>query len=105
MPQKIDRLVFGNRAGPTRKAATWFILVIVVPKFDAGFLHHVVGVIQIRDDNQEVVLVTNEGKLIRIPMSDVRVIGRNTQGVRCINLRDGDELVAAAKVPNDDPET
>ena len=37
-------------------------------------------------------LVANSGKVIRMPMDTVRLIGRNTQGVRLINLEE-DELV------------
>ena len=37
-------------------------------------------------------LVANSGKVIRMPMDTVRIIGRNTQGVRLINLEE-DEIV------------
>ncbi len=55
----------------------------------------VVGVLQIADESADVMLVTNRGKLIRIPAADVRVIGRNTQGVRLVNLGDDGEVVAS----------
>ena len=56
----------------------------------------VVGVLPITDEDDEVMLVTNSGKLIRISARDIRVIGRNTQGVRLVNLGDdGMETVAS----------
>jgi DNA gyrase subunit A len=36
--------------------------------------------------------------LVRISASDIRTIGRNTKGVRVVNLKDGDRLISAAKV-------
>jgi DNA gyrase subunit A len=43
-------------------------------------------------DEDQVMLVANSGKVIRMPMDTVRLIGRNTQGVRLINLEE-DEIV------------
>ena len=47
-------------------------------------------------------LVTEQGKMIRMDVSDVRVIGRATQGVRLINLDKGDKLVSATTVEPED---
>ncbi len=56
----------------------------------------VVGVLQIREDDQDIMLVTDGGKLIRIPAAGVRVIGRNTQGVRLVRVEsDGSESVVS----------
>ena len=52
---------------------------------------YVIGVLPVVDEDQ-VMLVANSGKVIRMPMDTVRIIGRNTQGVRLINLEE-DELV------------
>ena len=49
-------------------------------------------------DNQEVLLTTDGGQVIRIKASDIRVIGRNTQGVRLINLDGKEELVTGMAV-------
>jgi DNA gyrase subunit A len=46
----------------------------------------VVGVLQIVSNEDEVMLVTNEGKMIRIAMENVRVMSRNTQGVTLVRL-------------------
>jgi DNA gyrase subunit A len=48
------------------------------------------------DDGFGLVLVSEQGKLVRIPMDSVSRIGRNTMGVRLVKLRNGDRLVAAA---------
>ncbi|MDI6774098.1 MAG: DNA gyrase subunit A [Verrucomicrobiota bacterium] len=47
-------------------------------------------------------LITAKGKMIRLPVSDIRVIGRATQGVRLINLDEGDKLVCATIVEPED---
>lgn len=56
----------------------------------------VVGVLQVADEDADVMLVTNGGKLIRMSVRDIRVIGRNTQGVRLVKLEeDGQEQVVS----------
>lgn len=49
-------------------------------------------------------LITSEGKIIRISVSGVRVSGRSTQGVKLMNLEDEDRLVAVAKLAERDDE-
>jgi DNA gyrase subunit A len=48
------------------------------------------------NESQSAVLVTQGGLLVRIPVAQVRRTGRNTQGVRVVNPKDGDKLVAMA---------
>ncbi len=45
-------------------------------------------------EDDEVMLIASSGKIIRINMQNIRVIGRNTQGVRLINLEPGEKVVA-----------
>ncbi|MCW5199055.1 DNA gyrase subunit A, partial [Desulfobulbus sp. F3] len=52
----------------------------------------VVGALQVEDSDQ-VMLIANSAKVIRMPMDSMRVIGRNTQGVRMINLGEGEKVV------------
>ncbi len=52
-------------------------------------------------DEHRLMLISESGQMICIGASDLRVIGRNTQGVRLVNLKDGDRLVSAAVL---DPE-
>ena len=49
-------------------------------------------------DSDSLMFITANGMLVRISANDIRTIGRNTKGVRVVNLRDGDRLIAAAKV-------
>ena len=49
-------------------------------------------------DGDSLMFITADGMLVRIAASDIRTIGRNTKGVRVVNLKDGDRLIAAAKV-------
>ncbi|MBN2020771.1 MAG: DNA gyrase subunit A [Sedimentisphaerales bacterium] len=46
----------------------------------------------------ELMLITANGQIMRTGLDQIRPIGRNTQGVRLIKLREGDKLVAAAKI-------
>ncbi|MDR2171827.1 MAG: DNA gyrase subunit A [Planctomycetaceae bacterium] len=61
----------------------------------------VIGTCLVRDDD-EVMMITAKGQIQRIAASDVRVMGRNTQGVRLMNLEDDDTLVAIKRIPKDD---
>ena len=54
-------------------------------------------------NEDEIMMITADGQIVRIAASGISVIGRNTQGVRCIALRDGDRLVSCARVPSEDP--
>jgi len=63
----------------------------------------VVGVVRVAEDD-EVMLVTDRGRLIRIRVSDIRVMGRNTQGVRLLEVDDGERVVSVARVVDRDIE-
>jgi len=52
----------------------------------------------------ELMLISTEGQMIRMPVDQIRVIGRATKGVRLINLDQGDKLVSLAKVAEEEPE-
>ncbi|MGE4560655.1 MAG: DNA gyrase subunit A [Desulfobulbus sp.] len=62
---------------------------------------NVVGVLPVVDEDQ-VMLVTNSGKIIRMPMDSLRIIGRNTQGVRLINLDEGEYVVDMSILARED---
>ncbi len=53
-------------------------------------------------DNDDVVVVTAHGIVIRQPAKTIRLAGRNTQGVRLIRLDEGDKIAAIAVVPSED---
>lgn len=56
----------------------------------------VIGVLPV-SDNDDIVMVTEKGTINRISAKNLREIGRVTQGVRLINLREGDRLVSIAR--------
>jgi len=65
---------------------------------------NVIGAHSVRE-NDAIMLITQAGVMIRMPVADIRTIRRNTQGVRLINLKEGDRLVSATTVePQDDTE-
>jgi DNA gyrase subunit A len=56
-------------------------------------------------DEHRLMLISERGQMICIGASDLRVIGRNTQGVRLVRLKEGDRLVSAAVLePEETPE-
>jgi DNA gyrase subunit A len=57
----------------------------------------VVGVQQVTEDDQ-LMLISNKGKIIRMRIKDIRIIGRNTQGVRLIELEEGERVVSLARL-------
>ena len=57
----------------------------------------VVGALVVEDED-EVMLVSETGNIIRIKVGNINVIGRNTQGVKLINLAEGERLVAVARL-------
>jgi DNA gyrase subunit A len=60
---------------------------------------NIVGALQVTDED-EVMLIADSGKIIRMNMKHVRVIGRATQGVKLINLEPGEKVVAMDMVPD-----
>jgi DNA gyrase subunit A len=53
-------------------------------------------------ENDDIVVVTAQGLIIRQPAKAIRIAGRNTQGVRLIRLAQGDKIAAVAVVPSED---
>ncbi len=56
------------------------------------------------NDNDELVIITNMGMVIRQSVRDIRVMGRNTQGVKVINLKEGDSIADIARVMEENNE-
>ena len=61
----------------------------------------VVGVMQVSDDNQ-LMVITDQGKILRVPVAGFSVIGRNTQGVRVMVTETQETIVAVAKLAERD---
>jgi len=62
-----------------------------------------IGAVQIQD-NDEIMLISNRGTLVRTPANDISITSRNTQGVTLIRLDDGESLVQLERIArlNDD---
>jgi DNA gyrase subunit A len=56
-----------------------------------------VAALQVRAD-QELMLISSTGTLVRTPVADISVVGRNTQGVRLIRLEEGERLTGVERV-------
>jgi DNA gyrase subunit A len=55
-------------------------------------------------DEDDLMIITKKGLTIRIPIADLRVMGRATQGVKLINIKSNDEIAAVAKVMHNEDE-
>ena len=65
---------------------------------------NLVGALMVNDDN-EIIMITNEGILIRIPVGNINKIGRNTSGVICMNVDPTKDIrVASFAIVQDDDE-
>src|SRR4029453_15828648 len=64
----------------------------------------VIGVRMVTDDDQ-LMLVTSGGRGIRLRTNEIGVTGRNTQGVRLIELEEGERLAAVARLAEREEET
>ena len=58
----------------------------------------VVGILSVKEDS-ELVIVSQNGKIIRLDSSTIRQAGRSTQGVRLVTLEEGDKVAAASVIP------
>ena len=56
-----------------------------------------IGAAQVSNEDQ-VMLITNKGMLVRTKVSEINVIGRNTQGVTVIKLKDSESLISLARI-------
>ena len=61
----------------------------------------VIAILLVTDDD-DLMLMTDRGKIIRMPVKDISVIGRNTQGVRLIVMEPGERVASAARLAEKD---
>ena len=61
-----------------------------------------IGVKTLSGEDQEVIIISEQGQTIRLGMKDIPALGRATQGVRIMRLRDGDQAVSLALVEKSD---
>jgi DNA gyrase subunit A len=57
----------------------------------------VIGILLV-DDEDDIMLVTNSGKIIRMAVKNISIISRNTQGVKLISVEPGEQVVASARL-------
>ena len=57
----------------------------------------IVGIKTVKDDD-EIMCVSDKGQIIRMEVKGISRIGRNTQGVRLVRLREGDKVATVSKV-------
>lgn len=62
----------------------------------------VVGIVPVRGDTDDVMLITLQGMVTRIRVSEIRMVGRNTQGVKVITPSEGDKLASVAKLAREE---
>ena len=62
---------------------------------------HIIG-IRIVNDNDDIMLITDAGVIIRLNVKDISVLGRNTQGVTLMRTSDGSKVVNIAKIIPDE---
>ena len=60
-----------------------------------------VGALQVENDD-EIMLISSNGTLVRTPVADISIMGRNTQGVRLIRVGSGQRLVGLARIESMD---
>jgi DNA gyrase subunit A len=63
----------------------------------------VVAILSVKEDS-DVMIVTKDGKIIRIESSEIRETGRSAQGVRVVRMEEGDRVAAASVTPEAAPE-
>jgi DNA gyrase subunit A len=63
----------------------------------------VVAILSVKEDS-ELILVSQNGKIIRIESSTIRQSGRSASGVKLVSLEDDDRVAAASVIPDTEPE-
>jgi DNA gyrase subunit A len=61
----------------------------------------VVAILSVKEDS-DLIIVSQNGKIIRIESSTIRQVGRSSQGVRLVSLEEGDKVAAASVIPDTD---
>ncbi len=75
-----------------RRGGKGIINVKITPKTGEA-----ISVIKVKDDN-DIFIITNTGRMIRVGVKDISIIGRNTQGIRLIQLESGENVTKAVRI-------
>jgi DNA gyrase subunit A len=60
----------------------------------------VVAIMEVKEES-DLIIITQQGKIIRIDSTDIRQAGRSTQGVRLVRMEEGDRVAAASVIPEE----
>jgi DNA gyrase subunit A len=63
----------------------------------------VVAILSVKEES-DLMIVTKDGKIIRIEAGEIRQAGRSTQGVRLVRMEEGDQVAAASVIPEAEPD-
>jgi DNA gyrase subunit A len=63
----------------------------------------VVAILSVKEES-DLMIVTKDGKIIRIEAGEIRQAGRSTQGVRLVRMEEGDQVAAASVIPESEPD-
>jgi DNA gyrase subunit A len=63
----------------------------------------VVAILVVKEES-DLMIITKDGKIIRLEAGEIRQAGRSTQGVRLVKMEDTDGVAAAGVIPESDPE-
>jgi DNA gyrase subunit A len=63
----------------------------------------VVAILSVKEDT-DIMIITKDGKIIRLESGEIRQAGRSTQGVRLVKMEEGDRVAAAGVIPESDTE-
>jgi DNA gyrase subunit A len=61
----------------------------------------VVGIMSVRNTD-DIMIITGQGMVNRTHVAEIRTVGRNTMGVRVMNLKDDDKVASLAKIPHEE---
>ena len=62
----------------------------------------VVSIAQILETDNDIVIITSAGKLVRLEVKDISVIGRMTQGVKLVSVSEGEKIISLSKMIKED---
>ncbi len=97
----ISELGFGKRTPLTSYRLTARGAKGVINMKTTARTGKVVAIMEVKDDS-ELMIITKDGKIIRIQAAEIRQASRSTQGVRLVRMEEGDRVAAASLIPEEE---
>jgi DNA gyrase subunit A len=94
----ISELGFGKRTNLTDYRLTNRGVKGVINMKTTRKTGNVMAILSVKEDS-DLMIVTRDGKMIRIDSGEIRQVGRSTQGVRLVRMEDNDSVAAACLIP------